>query len=253
MYDADFGSPRIGSDGKPMKPHRVTRRQLLAGAGGAAALPLAALAHAGAAEPVLAFPKDAAEALVRLKEGNKRFVSEKTLHAHESAEWRKHLVAGQKPFATILGCSDSRVPVELVFDQGLGDLFVIRVAGNVIAPDVVGSLEYAVAHLATPLVVVIGHHGCGAVTAAVNALAGAQDELPQINSLLKLIEPGLPKNLPGDTSEKRINAAVEANVRWSIKQLRRNPEAKRALDAQRVSLVGAVYELASGRVRFLAD
>src|SRR6185503_16621477 len=111
------------------------------------------------------------------------------------ADWRKHLVSDQKPFATILGCSDSRVPIELVFDQGFGDLFVVRVAGNVIAPDVVGSLEYAVAHLATSLVVIVGHQNCGAVTAAVQALSGKPDELSSINALAKLIEPGLPPTL----------------------------------------------------------
>jgi carbonic anhydrase len=196
---------------------------------------------------------DAAEALRRLKDGNQRFANGKTRHAHESANWRKQLVGGQRPFATILGCSDSRAPIELVFDQGFGDLFVVRVAGNVIAPDVIGSLGYAVAHLATPLVVVMGHQGCGAVTAAVEALKAPTNELPGIKALLELIEPGLPKTLPGDTPEQQINAAVEANVRWSIKQLARLPQAERVLAAKQVSLVGAVYELATGRVRFLSD
>jgi carbonic anhydrase len=112
---------------------------------------------------------------------------------------------------------------------------------------------YAVAHLATPLVVVVGHQGCGAVTAAVEALKGPTDEFPGIKALVELIEPGLPKTLPGDTAEQQINAAVEANVRWSIKQLARLPQAEKALAAKQVSLVGAVYELATGRVRFLPD
>src|SRR4051812_7774932 len=114
----------------------LTRRQLLASAGAAAV----GRAEPSAAEPV---PKDGGEALARLKAGNARFADGKTRHAHEGANWRQHLVGGQKPFATILGCSDSRVPVELVFDQGFGDLFVIRVAGNVIADDVIGSMAYA--------------------------------------------------------------------------------------------------------------
>lgn len=196
---------------------------------------------------------DATAAFTRLKEGNERFAAGKTRHAHEGADWRKHLLSDQKPFATILGCSDSRVPVELVFDQGFGDLFVVRVAGNVIAPDVIGSLAYAIAHLATPLVVVMGHHGCGAVTAAVQALKEPTEEPPGIKALLELIEPGLPKTLPGNTAEQRINAAVEANVRWSIKQLAQRPEAKKTLAEKRVSLLGAVYELATGNVRFLLD
>lgn len=199
------------------------------------------------------FPRDAAAALARLKEGNQRFADGKPRHAHESADWRKQLVGNQKPFATILGCSDSRVPIELVFDQGFGDLFVVRVAGNVIAPDVVGSLAYAVAHLATPLVIVLGHQGCGAVAAALQALEGPSKEPPGIRALMKLIEPGLPKTLPGKATGERINAAVEANVRWSMKQLAQLPEAKKALEAKRFGLFGAVYELTSGLVRFLSD
>jgi len=138
-----------------------------------------------------AFPKDGAEALQRLKDGNARFAAGKTRHAHESADWRKHLVAGQQPLATVLGCSDSRVPPELVFDQGFGDLFVIRVAGNVVAADVVGSLAYAALHLGTPLIVVMGHAGCGAVTAAVDGMLKQVKEPERIETLLKLIEPGL--------------------------------------------------------------
>jgi carbonic anhydrase len=207
-----------------------------------------------AAEPEVAaqaFPKDAAEALSRLKAGNARFAAGQTRHAHESANWRKQLVGGQKPFATILGCSDSRVPVELVFDQGFGDLFVVRVAGNVISPDVVGSLTYALVHLRTPLFVVVGHQQCGAVTAALAALAGSSKEPPGIRALVELIEPGLPKDLAGDLTEQRVNAAVEANVGWSIKQLRALPGAKATFDKQQIALLGGVYELGTGRVRFL--
>jgi carbonic anhydrase len=233
-----------------MNANRFTRRHLLACTSVAIAGPLFGDEPTS---PVLSFPKDAAEALGRLKDGNQRFANGRTRHAHESANWRKQLVGGQKPFATILGCSDSRAPIELVFDQGFGDLFVVRVAGNVIAPDVVGSLGYAVAHLATQLVVVVGHQGCGAVIAAVEALKGPTNEFPGIKALVELIEPGLPKTLPGDTPEQQINAAVEANVRWSVKQLARLPQAEKALTAKQVSLVGAVYELATGRVRFLPD
>ena len=136
-------------------------------------------------------PKDAAAALVQLKQGNTRFVSGKLRHAHEAASWRKHLKVGQQPFATILACSDSRVPPELVFDQGFGDLFVIRVAGNIVAVDVLGSLQYAILHLKTPLIVVMGHEGCGAVTAAVDALEGGGTEPRFIAALVAAIEPGL--------------------------------------------------------------
>src|SRR3954468_756114 len=99
------------------------------------------------------YPKSAEEALARLKDGNRRFAEGRVRHAHQAADWRKHLAAGQQPIATILGCSDSRVPIELVFDQGFGDLFVIRVAGNVISDETIGSIGYALRHLKTPLLV----------------------------------------------------------------------------------------------------
>jgi carbonic anhydrase len=223
------------------------RRRWLACAGAVAVAPTLA----SASMPGTLFPSEAIESFDKLKAGNIRFMEGKTLHAHESANWRKHLVQGQKPFATILGCSDSRVPVELVFDQGLGDLFVVRVAGNVIAPDVVGSLEYAVEHLNTPLLIVMGHEGCGAVTAAVDALGGPMNELTAIKNLVDLIEPGLPRDLGGDSKQERVNNAVEHNVRWSLKQLARMPETKAQIDSRKVTVLGAVYELGSGRVRFL--
>ena len=196
-------------------------------------------------------PKEAAGALTRLKEGNARFVSGRLSHAHQAANWRKHLTASQQPFATILACSDSRVPPELVFDQGFGDLFVIRVAGNIIATDVLGSLQYATRHLHTPLVVVMGHESCGAVTAAVEALEGRAKEPRFIAALVAAIEPGL-KDLPADLEgADRVHAAVEANVRWSMRQLAALPESQLALKRKKSALVGAVYDIAGGTVRFL--
>jgi carbonic anhydrase len=196
-------------------------------------------------------PEDAAGALARLKEGNLRFVSGHMRHAHEAAAWRKHLKGSQQPFATILACSDSRVPPELVFDQGFGDLFVIRVAGNIVATDVLGSLQYATRHLQTPLVVVMGHESCGAVTAAVDALEGRGKEPKFIAALVAAIEPGL-KGLPaGLAGADRVHAAVEANVRWSLRQLAALPQGQLGLKSKKSALVGAVYELATGTVRFL--
>jgi carbonic anhydrase len=196
-------------------------------------------------------PVSAAEALTRLKQGNRRFARGKVRHAHEAASWRNHLKSGQQPFATILACSDSRVPPELVFDQGLGDLFVIRVAGNVVASDVVGSIQYAIAHLKTRLVLVMGHEGCGAVTAAVESLAGRGTELKFIEALIERIEPGLAKLPAALEGADRVRAAVEANVRWTLRELAAIHEGKRALKSKAVALVGAVYELDSGTVRFL--
>ena len=176
----------------------------------------------------------------------------KTLHAHQSNEWRRHLIGDQKPIATLLGCSDSRVPPELVFDQGLGDLFVIRVAGNVVSPDVVGSLAYALEHLKTPLIVVLGHQNCGAVTVAVEAMTDPNiREIPAVNNLLSLIEPGLKGVNLRVPMENRVAAAVEANVRWSLRQLADHPACKNFLAEKRYFLTGGIYELSTGLVRFL--
>jgi carbonic anhydrase len=193
----------------------------------------------------------AKEALERLKEGNKRFSDGCCRHAHESVSWRGKLVEGQTPFATIVGCSDSRVPPEIVFDVGLGELFIVRLAGNIIAEDVVGTLQYAVAHLHTPLVVIMGHESCGAVTAAVDELLKRGDEPSHIEALLQLIKPGLSGVDLQQERKLLIEAAVEANVRWSIKQLLALPDAQLAINAGLVTLVGAVYELETGKVRFL--
>jgi carbonic anhydrase len=228
----------------------LTRRRLLQTAG---ALPLAlgGLAH-GAEVPAEARPRNAAEALEWLKAGNRRFVEGKVRHVHEGAEWRKHLVLTQRPFAILPGCADSRVPPELVFDQGFGDLFVIRVAGNVIDTDVAGSIQYAIRHLKATLVVVMGHEGCGAVAATLEVLDGTAREPKYIEALAKRIEPGLKGFDPALRGDARLSAAVEANARWSVGQLARSPEGRKALEDKVVALVGAVYDLKTGRVRFLA-
>ncbi|MGZ8907662.1 MAG: carbonic anhydrase [Methylobacter sp.] len=232
----------------------ITRRQWLFGAC-CASLGMASCVADKASVPglidMVPYPRDADEALVRLKQGNQRFMNDKPRHAHEKASWRSLLVESQKPFATVVGCSDSRVPPELIFDVGFGDLFTIRLAGNIIAEDVIGSLQYAVAHLHTPLVVVLGHEGCGAVAATVEEMLDKAKEPEHIESLIKSIKPGLNNlNLKLDR-EILLRAAVEANVRWSMRELLALPEAKRALQEKRVTLSGAVYELSTGRVRFL--
>jgi carbonic anhydrase len=228
----------------------MTRRSLLTAAAGlGAGLTVPTALWAGRTDE--AVPQDAAEARQRLFEGNKRFVAGKSAHGHEGKGWRKRLTAGQKPFATILGCSDSRVPTELVFDQGFGDLFVIRIAGNVISTDVVGSLQYAWHHLRVPLLVVLGHEGCGAVTAALDAKFKRAREPVRIEALVRMIEPGL-KDIDVKLSPKRqLSAAVKANVRWSMTQLAELPEVKKALKDGRFQMIGAVYELETGKVSVL--
>jgi carbonic anhydrase len=234
----------------------ITRRRWLmsaccAGLGAVMAQVRAAETVTSEVIDIEAYPSNASEALVRLKNGNQRFVDEKPRHTHENASWRSMLVESQKPFATVVGCSDSRVPPELVFDVGFGDLFTIRLAGNIIAEDVIGSLQYAVAHLHTPLVVIMGHEGCGAVAATMEEILHKTKELKHIESLIQSIKPGLKQLDLKLEHDALMRAAVEANVRWSMRELLALPEAKLAVKEKRVSLVGAVYELNSGRVRFL--
>lgn len=196
-------------------------------------------------------PQNANEALARLQQGNRRFVEDNPRHADEKSSWRSLLVQAQKPFATVLGCSDSRVPPELIFDVGFGDLFTIRLAGNIIEEDVIGSLQYAVAHLHTHLIVVLGHEGCGAVTATVEEMLDKPKEPKHIESLIKAIRPGLSRLDLKQSRESLLRAAVEANVRWSMQQLLALPEAQKTLQDKPVVLLGAVYELNTGQVRFL--
>jgi len=190
------------------------------------------------------------EALARLVAGNERFVRGEARFPTVQKEILAELAKGQRPYATVLGCSDSRVPPELIFDAGFGELFIARVAGNVISPEVMGTLQYAGVHLRTPLFIVLGHEGCGAVKAALAAKHGAQ-ERARIALLLDNILPGL-RDLPPELApEAAMRAAVEANVRWSMRQLLETPEVKARLAEGSMKLVGGVYELESGRVRFL--
>ena len=190
------------------------------------------------------------EALARLIDGNKRFVRGEARFPTIQKEILAELAKGQRPYATVLGCSDSRVPPELIFDAGFGELFIIRVAGNVISPEVIGTLQYAGVHLRTPLFVVLGHEGCGAVSAALAARTGPRGPT-RIAVLLDNILPGL-RDLPrGLAPDEEARAAVEANVRWSIHQLHDTPEVQARMVEGTTKLVGAVYELDSGRVRFL--
>jgi carbonic anhydrase len=167
--------------------------------------------------------RTADEALARLRAGNERFVRGEARFPTVQKEILAELARGQRPYATILGCSDSRVPPELIFDAGFGELFVVRVAGNVISPEVLGTLQYAGVHLRTPLFVVLGHDGCGAVNAALAASRGAQ-ERSRIALLLDSILPGLGERPPGLAPGDELPWAVEANVRWSMRQILQTPE-----------------------------
>jgi carbonic anhydrase len=191
------------------------------------------------------------EALARLKAGNERFVGGASHVPHLQEEVLADLAKGQQPFATILGCSDSRVPPEMVFDAGLGDLFIVRVAGNVLGPSIHGTLQYAAEHLRTPLFVVLGHEGCGAVKAAVASKFEGAAQHGRISILLQNIIPALEPIDRGLPAEELLSAAVQANVCHTMRALVNSAEGRALLEGGHVKLVGAIYDLLSGRVRFI--
>ena len=191
------------------------------------------------------------DALQRLIDGNERFRRGRTRFPTTQKEIRARLAHGQAPYATILGCSDSRVPPELIFDAGLGELFVVRVAGNVYSPEVSGSLQYAGAHLNTSLFVVMGHADCGAVKAALDTKLHAVQQRSRIQILVDDILPGLRALDPQSPPSVQLERAVEANVRWTMRQILDSPEGKVALAEGRKRLIGGIFDIASGRVRFL--
>jgi carbonic anhydrase len=191
------------------------------------------------------------KALHRLMAGNLRFLRGEARLPAFHPELLADIAKGQRPYATVLGCSDSRVSPEHIFDAGLGELFVIRVAGNVFSQEVAGSLQYAVAHLKTPLVMVLGHEGCGAVHAAMEVKYHERRHLSRIQLLVDTIVPGLPA-FDSTVSHDELEArAVESNVRWTIHQIQESPEAKQRNKDGRVKLVGAIYEIETGRVRLV--
>lgn len=200
----------------------------------------------------------AAEALGRLRDGNRRFVSDRTNGTATHHERRIELLAGQEPFAIVLGCSDSRVPAELVFDQGFGDLFVIRVAGNIVAPSQVGSVEFAASRYSTRLVVVMGHTQCGAVAATLEELlGGATARSRNLRSIVDRVRPSVETLLAGRESrdpEALMRAAVRANVHTSVDHLRHGSELlEQLIMREGLMIVGAEYSLESGIVTFFDD
>ncbi len=191
-------------------------------------------------------PENADQAIARLLEGNRRFADGKSTDEDRSVQRRLELTKSQKPFAIIVSCSDSRVGPEVVFDQGLGDLFVIRTAGEVLDAPGLGSIEYGVEHLGSPLIVVLGHQSCGAVSAAVEG-----GHAPgHIDALVRAIRPVVveTKRMPGD----HIDNAVRANVRRVVRQLKKShPIISEYVRKGKVRVVGAYYDLNSGTVTLL--
>jgi len=199
---------------------------------------------------------DAVTALKRLQEGNLRFVNGlRSVESMMTHVKREALTAGQEPFAVILGCSDSRVPAEIVFEQGLGDLFVIRVAGNVVAPSQIGSVEFAVSQFKTRLVVVMGHSQCGAICATVEEMKRPSNEQSQnikaiVDRIRPSVEPFKATELWND-DKALIEQSVRANVRASVNQLRHGSSILENLsDNEGLLIVGAEYSLETGEVEF---
>jgi carbonic anhydrase len=196
------------------------------------------------------------EALERLREGNRRFESTvRGSGASLTHTRRAELATGQQPFAIILGCSDSRVPAEFVFDQGLGDLFVIRVAGNIVAPSQVGSVEFAAARYDTRLVVVLGHSQCGAILATLEELRKpTADQSPNLRAIVDRIRPSVEGLMATDIrndTEALVTQAVRANIRASVDHLRHGSQVlEQLIKDEGVRIVGAEYSLETGVVDF---
>lgn len=197
-----------------------------------------------AESPMTTLDPDAA--LQKLMQGNQRFVQHLPTYPNQTQTRLQEVAYAQHPFATVLSCADSRVPAEIVFDQGIGDIFDVRVAGNISTPETLGSIEYAIALLNTPVFMVLGHERCGAVTAAVQ-----NESLPgDIGSFVKAILPAIDrvKDQPGDP----VDNAVTANVQYQLEQLKRSPLLSERLQAGTLKIVGGRYDLDTGRVTLIA-
>ena len=197
------------------------------------------------------------DALNRLKAGNQRFVANvRDISAETNESRRAQILESQQPFAIILGCSDSRVPAEIVFDQGLGDLFVVRVAGNIVTPSLLGSVEFSAVQHGARLVVVMGHTKCGAIQATVGELKQPSSDLsPNLQSIVNCIQPSVEKLVEEETDEsKLISLATKANVRASVAQLRNSSEVLNDLVSNDgLQIIGAEYSLETGKVEFFEE
>ena len=186
---------------------------------------------------------DPKQALERLINGNQRYIDDRLLHPDRSSEHREALVANQKPFAIIVGCSDSRVPPEILFDQGLGDLFVVRVAGNVVGPIELASVKYSAVYLNSSLILVLGHQNCGAVNAVLSG------QIKDIEAVSELLQPAVTRarGLPGLALEN----AIKENVKLVVKQLQNSQGLQDLIRAKKIAVVGGYYNLNTGLVELL--
>jgi len=201
-------------------------------------------------------PITADQAIERLKEGNRRFVQGKTIHPRQSPERIREVAKGQKPFAIIVGCADSRVPNEIIFDEGLGDLFIVRTAGQVSAEASFGSIEFAEAVLGANLIVVLGHTECGAVSASCNYMKAVPGNIIALVNAIKPAALHVEQQVKSGQikQEEFVNATVRENVRMQVEQLRNlEPILANAVRTGEAKIVGAVYHLATGVVEFLPE
>jgi carbonic anhydrase len=184
------------------------------------------------------FGQTHSEALQRLIDGNQRYTQDELLHADHSADRRSALLEGQAPFATIVSCSDSRVIPEILFDQGVGDLFVVRVAGNVVGPIELDSIDYSVRVLGASLILIVGHEMCGAVNAVM------EKNTADIEQIAALIQPAVKK-------AQDLESAIKANVRYSVANLKKSPLLKRLVAEKKLECVGAYYKISEGTIEIL--
>ncbi len=188
--------------------------------------------------------------LQKLEEGNKRFAAGKAIHPDETLERLRELKKGQHPFAIVVSCSDSRVPAELVFDQGLGDIFSIRTAGNVMGDYELGSIEYAVEHLDCKLILVMGHKDCGAIKAFIKS-DGHYEHLDHIKKIIEYIESEQEEKNLASRHELNIDKAIDANITHGVSFLRTSePILKEFYDSKKVKIIGALYDIETGKVTF---
>jgi carbonic anhydrase len=228
-----------------IRPAKVSIRSLLLLAMAALSVITARAVIAAVSAPTM----PPAEALKLLLDGNQRFVAGKLEHPNQTPERRTEVAKGQHPFAAVLACSDSRTPPEIIFDRGLGDIFTVRVAGNVADKVVIESLDYSVKHLGVRVVMVLGHRRCGAVIAAVEGHEGTVDQ--DVGPMLTELRPAVAesKNLPGDPVEN----AVRENVLLVIKNLAASEELSAMVKSGDLRIVGGIYDLDTGKIEMLKD
>lgn len=206
------------------------------------------------AEPIrrVSRPTTPAAALAELVAGNSSFVGGVPVHPNQDAAHRAALTGAQKPYAVVFGCSDSRLAAEIIFDQGLGDLFVVRTAGHTFGPEVLGTIEYAVTALRTPLLVVLGHSACGAVQAAVSAVDSGDVPPGHLGALVKAVVPSV--RLAGQRSITAIDGIVDVHIERTVDELiTASPVLAEAVAAGRCAVVGMSYDLKAGRVTVLGQ